>query len=62
MERQSKRLFKYIAKTEQEIETYINLLPFPVHIIGAPQYIDNGKKRFWIIWFMPYDVIDERAL
>lgn len=56
------RIRKHIAKTAEEIEDFIDLLPVDVYILGAPQQITIKNKVGWIVWFMPYDSIDAKIL
>jgi hypothetical protein len=55
-------LRKFIAKTAEEVETFINLLPVDVYILGAPQQVMVKGKKKWIVWFMPYKKTDENYL
>ena len=52
------RIKKFIAKTSEEVETFINLLPVDVYILGAPQQIKEKNKLVWIVWIKPYSKQD----
>jgi hypothetical protein len=58
----AKKIFSYKARTMQEIENYINLLPVPIYILGQPQQVMEKGKQLWVVWFSPLRYSDERLI